>query len=166
MRFYLASGIENQKNARFFSQKLKNAGFEQTFDWTRNLVTGDFFEHRKDYKRAALQEFNGIDFCDIFIALLPGGQGTHVEMGIAMGMLKPIIIASQSNEESKNENLCPFYCLPGVKILCQPDINSLSEATISYLEEMWPCALNEEKEITKIHAIKTTHIQKHNGGSL
>jgi len=144
MRFYLSSGIANIHNARYFIHKLKEAGFDQTFDWTQNVVTGDFSEHQKDYKRIALQEINGIDFCDIFIALLPGGQGTHVEMGIAMGMLKPIIIASQSNKELKNENLCPFYHLPCVKILREHDIDSLAEATILYVKDMFPCNLYEE----------------------
>lgn len=141
MRFYLASSIKNTHNACYFAKKLKEAGFTQTYDWTQNIVTGSSdADRREDYKRAALKEHSGVDSCDVLIALMPGERGTHVEIGMALAMAKPVIIVS---EEPVTENPCSFYHHPGViTVISNADRESLVNAAITRLTEigiLLPC---------------------------
>jgi nucleoside 2-deoxyribosyltransferase len=44
------------------------------------------------YAKIALAELAGVREADVLIVLLPGGYGTHVEIGAALGLGKPVIL--------------------------------------------------------------------------
>jgi hypothetical protein len=65
---------------------LKAHGWERTFDWTDQ----DYGPER--YADVALAELAGVRDADVLIVLLPGGYGTHVEIGAALALGKPVIL--------------------------------------------------------------------------
>ncbi|GGB46146.1 group-specific protein [Virgibacillus dakarensis] len=109
MDFYIASSFSNKNLVRYIAQKLIIKGFRQTYDWTKNV--------RADTP-ATLQstgelEKNAVASSDIFILLLPGGKGSHTELGIALALGKRVYIYS---EEALDPVSCPsFYFVKGVE---------------------------------------------------
>jgi len=51
------------------------------------------------------------------IALLPGGRGTHVEIGAALALDKPVILYAPDRKTLDTPYPCPFHYHPAVKLL-------------------------------------------------
>jgi predicted Rossmann-fold nucleotide-binding protein len=51
------------------------------------------------------------------IALLPGGYGTHVEIGAALALGKPVILHAPDQKSLNTPYPCVFHYHPGVKLL-------------------------------------------------
>jgi hypothetical protein len=49
--------------------------------------------------------------------LLPGGFGTHVEIGAALALGKPVILHSPDQKTLETPYPCVFHHNPGVKLL-------------------------------------------------
>ena len=120
-KFYIASKLENEVQVRQLAQNLKNAGWEHTYDWT---VHG-FVKNEKDLAKVAVNEIEGVIKADYTIVLLPGGRGTHTELGAAIvsrgwKTSSRIIIWAESEEYFlQDDRVCSFYWLPIViKIVC------------------------------------------------
>ena len=52
---------------------------------------------------------------DAVIVLLPGGPGTHVEMGIAIGCELPLCVVGHMPRKDPRWPRCPFYLL-GIRV--------------------------------------------------
>lgn len=81
MRFYVASSLENADRVRQIRDKLLVFDWQLTYDWTEHGPV------RYDPARMMLvcdAEIHGVLSSDVFILLLPGGRGAHVELGLAM----------------------------------------------------------------------------------
>lgn len=92
MRFYVASRLENADVVRDVRDKMLKEGHALTYDWTiAGSVRGDLAKLRE----VAEAETRGVAEADILILLLPGGRGAHVELGIALGCKKPVVIWSE-----------------------------------------------------------------------
>lgn len=120
MKFYIASKLGNEKNVKSLSKKLKNAGYEQTYDWTTHgAVKG---KPESEIKNVARKEFSGVQNADFLVVLLPGTRGTHVELGIALASknVKDIYIWGENDEAFlQDEITCSFYHHPKVtQIIC------------------------------------------------
>lgn len=61
---------------------------------------------------------------DYVIILLPGGKGSHVELGMAIALQKQIFLYSPNGEAMDMETASTFYHLPEVKI-CTGTIEEL-----------------------------------------
>ena len=48
------------------------------------------------------------------IILLPGGRGTHIELGMALALHKKIFLCSATEEEFSIQNTVNFYQLPSI----------------------------------------------------
>lgn len=125
-KFYVASSFKNIEMVRFVSNQLKNEGFIQTYDWTRN----DKASTIEDLKNIAYQEKNAVMESDFIIVLLPAGKGSHIELGIAFGLGKRIYIYSRNDEVNKFEITSTFYHLSEVH-KCIGTIEELVEKVIS-----------------------------------
>lgn len=94
MRFYVASGLPNFENARKLGERLKMLGHVQTYDWTVHGAVYDRFALEEQNVRTmsdcAHREQLGVESADLVIVLLPGGRGTHVEMGMALSCRKSV----------------------------------------------------------------------------
>lgn len=111
MKFYIASGLQNKENVQYVAAHLKACGLTHTYDWTQN-DRSDSFEELKIIGEA---ERTGVLEADFLIVLLPGGKGTHTELGIALGHHKRVYLYSP-NEDINNFSLTStFYFLEEVK---------------------------------------------------
>lgn len=80
MNFYIASSLANKEKVTYLANLLKEKGFLHTYDWTKNENV-DTIE-----KLAAIGEYEKetVINADFFILLLPGGFGSHTELGMAI----------------------------------------------------------------------------------
>ena len=115
MKFYIASTLTNYRPVRELSDKLKSAGWIQTFDWTMHLseeLTVDFLGEMGQ------MEFTGVKDADIVILLIPGGRGTHTELGMAIALNKIIYLCHEDSAYfDDTNNTSTFYWLPQVNKL-------------------------------------------------
>ncbi len=122
MKFYIASKLSNADMVDRLAGYLKDGMWEQTYDWTAH---GSVQEETQAVKeRVARAETKGVLDADVFILLLPGGRGTHVELGLAIIACEHIFVWADEPENFKcSEGYeCSFYYHPKVrKILCAFD---------------------------------------------
>jgi hypothetical protein len=88
--FYIASGLANAPQVIELRDLLVARGWEPAYDWTKhgNVRTGDDTPETKARILAvANEESDHAGCCDVFVCLLPGGKGTHFELGRRHGEL-------------------------------------------------------------------------------
>lgn len=86
MKVYIASGLGNAGEAQAVAEALKLDGWEVTYAWWEHgSVQADGPEKIRE---VAVAEVNGVCQADLVVAVLPGGRGTHVEIGIALGYMQ------------------------------------------------------------------------------
>ena len=111
MKFYIASSITNYKQVQYLANKLRAAGWTQTFDWTMHLAEETNIDFLKDM---AKKEFFGVKEADTVIVLQPEGKGTHTEFGMVIALNKTVYLCHNDNEYFKGANSTTFYWLPQV----------------------------------------------------
>lgn len=110
-KFYIASSFKNIEAVRYVSKQLIDEGYFQTYDWTRNERASTF----KDLKEIGQKEKAAVMEADVVIILLPAGKGSHIEMGIAIGLGKRLYLYSPNGEVDHFETTSTFYHLPEVQ---------------------------------------------------
>lgn len=112
MKFYVASSFSNIENVRIVSKVLQNHGFCHTYDWTKNNRANSI-ELLADIGES---EKKAVAVSDILVILLPGGKGSHIEMGIALGLGKTVYLYSSKKEDFEDYSMTStFYHIEGVK---------------------------------------------------
>jgi hypothetical protein len=127
MRVYIATALENASAAEHLSAMLGAFGIGTTYAWWAHgavMDVGPCPEHgeRCDAEPcrdrriglAATYEVGGVRDCDLLIGLLPGGRGTHTEIGIALGAGKPVLLAGRLDGGVDGGRVTAFYHAPGV----------------------------------------------------
>jgi nucleoside 2-deoxyribosyltransferase len=109
MKFYIASKLENAETVKRVAAVLKAAGHDHTYDWTEHGSVQK--EGQERLTQVAELEKNGVKEADMIIVILPGGRGTHAELGIALGAgVKSIIICAEKDDLFQaDESTCAFY---------------------------------------------------------
>lgn len=110
MKFYIGAGLQNHKLASYYSQRLRESGWVHTYDWTGH-VSEDFSMEK--LTRYAQAEQRGIAEAGVAILLLPGGRGTHIELGMALALGKKVFLCG-AVEGFALENTVSFYQLPEI----------------------------------------------------
>jgi hypothetical protein len=113
MRFYVATRLENYEEQRELARRLISAGHRQTYDWTvglENVFAGtfaDLWQLKSEHQMhtTGLAELQGVTSADLVVAILPGGRGTHVELGIALGSGATVVLVTPPGFEMA----VPFY---------------------------------------------------------
>ena len=120
-RFYLATKKDSGEQAAAISHALKAHGWERTYAWTAEDEGAD------RYADIALNELKGVTEADVLIVLLPGGYGTHVEIGAALALGKPVILHAPDRKTLNEPYPCPFHYHPRVRLLVSEtlDIDAL-----------------------------------------
>ena len=116
MRFYIACGHPQVDHAKQIAAILTRNGHEQTFDWTEY---GDLcHEDSTRMEEVSYLELRAVTDAELVIVLLPGGNSTHTELGVALASRsnKRILVWSEDGSCFEDANkLCPFYYLPVVE---------------------------------------------------
>ncbi|CDQ40022.1 MULTISPECIES: hypothetical protein [Virgibacillus] len=96
MKFYVASSFKNIDKVRYVSEQLKNKGYIHTYDWTKNKRASTF----KELKQIGQKEKNAVIESDFIVILLPAGKSSHIELGIALGLNKKVILYSPNDQRN------------------------------------------------------------------
>ena len=96
MKIYIASRLENYLQVQALRDALVAAGHVITYDWTLHGSVQGQGEAR--LREVAANELNGVRDADLVVVLLPGGRGTHAELGMANVLGKPVILFSDSDD--------------------------------------------------------------------
>jgi nucleoside 2-deoxyribosyltransferase len=110
-KVYIATGLENHVAARQLASRMEAAGWQITYAWwVHGSVQG---QGPAVYQKIASSEMNGVKSADVVIALLPGGRGTHTEIGCSLGLDKPVILYPGHDEAiAQDGRFCVFYFHP------------------------------------------------------
>lgn len=76
--YYIATGLENVDEAKALHVLLQENGWVPTYDWTTH---GSAPERVDEISQL---ELDGVVRADIVFVILPGGKGTHAELGAAL----------------------------------------------------------------------------------
>jgi nucleoside 2-deoxyribosyltransferase len=110
--FYLATRKDDSERADTLSKALNAHGWERTFTW-KNQNDGTLDGNAI----IAAAEIEGVRKADVLIVLLPGGFGTHVEIGAALALGKPVILHAPDRTTLDKPYPCVFHYHPRVKLL-------------------------------------------------
>jgi nucleoside 2-deoxyribosyltransferase len=111
MKFYVASSFINIEQVRYVSGKLKSLGHIHTYDWTQNERASTL----EDLKQIGKLEKDAVSKADFVVIILPGGKGSHIELGIALGLNKKIILYSPDQSIYNFTTTSTFYHLTEVE---------------------------------------------------
>jgi nucleoside 2-deoxyribosyltransferase len=111
-KFYLATKRTRAAQAEKLLEALRSHGWERTFTWNGEDNAG-----AEGYPEVASAELAGVREADVLIGLLPGGYGTHVEIGAALALGKPVILHAPDQKTLDTPYPCAFHYHPGVKLL-------------------------------------------------
>lgn len=112
MRFYIASRLENAETVKKVADILKSAGHIHTYDWTVHGSVQN--EGQERIAEVAHNEVSSVITADLVIVILPGGRGTHTELGLAIlaaiNRRTDIIICAENDDLfMQDERTCAFY---------------------------------------------------------
>lgn len=128
MNFYIATKLDRAKEHNIVRDDLVKLNWHITYDWTthgsvKNTTTSTL-------TKVANSEANGVINADVVIVLLPGGRGTHTELGLAIASNKKVILHSSNPEMFKAcEETCAFYHHSNTYQYCC-DINQLVDLLV------------------------------------
>ncbi|KMK75805.1 nucleoside 2-deoxyribosyltransferase [Alkalihalobacillus pseudalcaliphilus] len=110
MKFYIASSFSNMNKVRELSSRLKEIGYEQTYDWTQNNRASSL----EALQKIGLLEKKAVIEADFLIVLTPAGKGSHIELGMAIGAEIPVYLYSEDGRINNFHETSTFYHLPEV----------------------------------------------------
>ena len=114
MRVYIATKLENTEAHNRVRDELAVDGWHLTYDWTTHGPV--WREGHKRMGEVAVAELKGVRDAAVVVVLLPGGRGTHAELGMALAFGKPVVLAVTAPGQYEAENACAFYYHPSVRI--------------------------------------------------
>lgn len=93
MKYYIATSLSRILDHNLVRDALKRCGHAISYDWTLHGSVKSVSIER--LQEVAIFELNGVLEADFVVVLLPGGKGTHLELGFAMGNNKKIFLHSE-----------------------------------------------------------------------
>lgn len=130
---YVATSLENAKLAAAVMGGLRAWGAKITYDWTTHGSVAEQPVQRR--REVASNEANGVRDAGLVVVLLPGGRGTHVELGIAVGLRIPALVI-WSGEDGPGRTV--FYDAPDVykRYVPQMTADQVVEAVVAFWGEL------------------------------
>jgi nucleoside 2-deoxyribosyltransferase len=117
-RFYIAARKDRADEVDTVAAALSERGWQRTFKWS-----GQEPQAAADYTALAVAELDGVREADVLIVLLPGGYGTHVEIGAALALGKTVIIHAPDTQTLATPYPCVFHYHPRVTRLVSETID-------------------------------------------
>lgn len=93
MKYYIATSLSRMPAHQVVRDTLKVYGHEISYDWTTHGSVKSISKER--LQEVAELELAGISEADFVVVLLPGGGGTHIELGFAIGKGKKVFLHSE-----------------------------------------------------------------------
>jgi nucleoside 2-deoxyribosyltransferase len=125
MKFYIATSLSRAADHKLVREALRNCGHEISYDWTLHGSVKSVSKQR--LSQVAQLELAGVAEADFVVVLLPGGHGTHLELGFAIAQEKRVFLhtADASLFELGPQTIA-FYHHPAVtQLLCPlPEVAS------------------------------------------
>jgi hypothetical protein len=120
--FYVATGLERAEEAKALALELRALGLAPSYEWWQHGSVQD--QGPDKIREVAMAEVDGVQAADLFVALLPGGRGTHTELGVAIacslaralnysGSSGTILLVGPTEDASGRT--CAFYLHPHVE---------------------------------------------------
>lgn len=110
MKYFIASRWENMKQVQYLTENLHSLGHD-IFSYVndqRNFVpkkaleqppevftSGDDWRTRPTLRSMFDKSMEGIAACDVTVLLLPAGESSHIEAGIAYGLGKKMVLIGE-----------------------------------------------------------------------
>ena len=110
-QYYIATRKDRSSEADALSETLKAHGWKRTFVWSDRAGDNPIM-----LGKLSVEELKGVRDADVLVVLLPGGFGTHVEIGAALALGKPVILCAPDQETLEKPYRCVFHYHPGVKL--------------------------------------------------
>lgn len=133
MKFYIATSLSRMTAHHVVRDALIKLDHEISYDWTLHGSVKSVSKER--LREVASLELDGVAEADFVIVLLPGGNGTHLELGFAIAKGKRVFLHA---EDSLVFELGPqtnaFYHHPDV-ILLNCRLADVGAAVHSLLEQ-------------------------------
>jgi nucleoside 2-deoxyribosyltransferase len=116
-KVYIATGYSNKAEHNAVRDECLRYGLELTHDWTLKTHKLPLTPHA--WRTIAKAEKQGVLRAELIIVLLPGGMGTHTELGMALACDIPVLIHTTDDDVyyTRNETV-PFYQLANVIFSC------------------------------------------------
>lgn len=132
MKYYIATSLSRAASHHVVRDALRDYGHEISYDWTLHGSVKSISKER--LQEVAMLEVDGVSKADVVIVLLPGGGGTHFELGFALAKGKKVFLHSEDPslfELGSQTNA--FYHHPDVICLTCPlsDIGQTVHAMLS-----------------------------------
>lgn len=108
MKYYIATRIARANEHNYVRNHLAKFGWELTYDWTEHGSVKN--TNTRTLSDVAKKEVDGILEAQVVLVLLPGGFGTHTELGLAIAANKITIVHSIDKKLFEaNDSTCAFY---------------------------------------------------------
>jgi nucleoside 2-deoxyribosyltransferase len=108
-RLYISTGWGNRAEAQRAALLAEAQGWEITYKWWTHHERD--FDHRADRMRIATAEWEAIVTSRAVLVILPGGRGTHVELGMALAQGRPVVMVAKRQQLLENGAACAFHDL-------------------------------------------------------
>ncbi len=121
MKYYIATSTARAAAHNQVRDALNELGHEITYDWTSHGSVRETSQAR--LQEVAHAEFQAILDADFVVVLLPGGKGTHAELGFAIAAKKGVFIHSEDPAVFEpGSEVCAFYHHADVtRLICPLD---------------------------------------------
>lgn len=93
MKYYIATSLSRTTAHHVVRDTLRTWGYEISYDWTLHGSVKSVSKER--LREVATLELNGVSEADFVVVLLPGGNGTHLELGFAIARGKKVFLHSE-----------------------------------------------------------------------
>jgi len=93
MKYYIATSLSRSSAHQTVKDSLRSCGHEITYDWTLHGSVKSVSKER--LREVASLELDGVSKADFVLVLLPGGFGTHLELGFAIARGKKVFLHSE-----------------------------------------------------------------------
>ncbi len=133
MKYYIATSTARAASHNLVRDLLMGFGHEITYDWTSHGSVRQTTLAR--LREVAHAEFQAILDSDFVLVLLPGGKGTHAELGFSIANQKRVFLHSEDPSVFEiGPQACAFYHHDGVIRLSCP-IQNVAQSVQSLLEQ-------------------------------
>lgn len=113
MKYYIATSTARCPAHNRLRDLLNELGHEITYDWTTHGSVRETTTER--LAQVARAELEAIREADFVVVLLPGGKGTHTELGFSLAAQKKVFLHSEElTLFSPGPEVCAFYYAPEV----------------------------------------------------
>lgn len=146
-KVYVAGGLQNIDMVRQVQKAVRDLGGVINYDWTEH---GSIAHLPDVWAAASAAEIEAASTCDLLIVCLPGGRGTHAEIGLALGgRAQEVIITGPTGD------FCLFYHATKVRLIPLLSSSDVSAALARCTEKRAAGPLNMLSQ--EAHRIATAH---------